>query len=248
MRFVHFAVTPVAVALLSLTLAACNMGPGNNKVNGSVDVAAGTSVADASAVNGSIHVAANARAGDASAVNGSVHVASGAHVADATTVNGDIALGENTTANEATTVNGSIALAHGAKVAGDVTSVNGTLDLADGAAVGGALTNVNGGITVDGAQISHGITTVNGDISITGHAVVNGGIKVHKSKSGFLGIHFGSGNKHEPRIVIGPGATVNGALDFERKVDLYISDQAHVAGPISGATAVKFSGAQPPGS
>jgi len=41
---------------------------------------------------------------------------------------------------------------------------------------------------------------------------------------------------------------VNGPLTFERPVKLYINDQAHVAGTITGATAVKFSGATPPAS
>jgi len=100
---------------------------------------------------------------------------------------------------------------------------------------------------VDGAHIGQGITTVNGDIDITGNAVVDGGIKVKKpSDNGVLGIHFGTDDI--PRIVIGAGATVNGPLTFERPVKLYISDRAHVAGPITGAEAVKFSGNAPPAS
>lgn len=48
---------------------------------------------------------------------------------------------------------------------------------------------------------------------------------------------------------IGEGiATVNGPLTFERPVKLYISYQAKVAGPISGAEAVTFTGAAPPNS
>jgi hypothetical protein len=46
--------------------------------------------------------------------------------------------------------------------------------------------------------------------------------------------------------VIGPGAVVEGDLRFERDVRLYVSDQATV-GPISGATAIRFSGDRPPG-
>jgi len=77
--------------------------------------------------------------------------------------------------------------------------------------------------------------------------VVDGGIKVKKpNDNGLFGIHFSSDNI--PRITIGAGATVNGPLTFERPVKLYISDQAHVAGPITGAEAVKFSGAAPPAS
>jgi hypothetical protein len=49
-----------------------------------------------------------------------------------------------------------------------------------------------------------------------------------------------------PRIVIGPGASVQGELRFERKVQLYVSDRATI-GPVSGATAIRFSGEDPPG-
>jgi hypothetical protein len=50
----------------------------------------------------------------------------------------------------------------------------------------------------------------------------------------------------KPRIVIGPGAVVEGPLRFEREVRLYVSDKATV-GPVTGATAIAFTGAQPPG-
>jgi len=125
--------------------------------------------------------------------------------------------------------------------------VNGSMTLAPGATVGGKLTNVNGHIAVTDAHVGGGIETANGNIDITGKSVVDGGITVKKPKhGGFFGISFGS--DCVPRIVIGPGATVNGPLTFERKVNLYISDQAHVSGTVSGATAVKFSGDTPPAS
>ena len=144
-------------------------------------------------------------------------------------------------------VNGSVDVAAGTSVSDDVEAVNGDLNLATGSAVNGSLTNVNNHITVDGAHVGQGITTVNGDIDVTGNAVVDGGIKVKKpNDNGLFGIHFSS--DHIPRITIGAGATVNGPLTFERPVKLYISDQAHVAGPITGAEAVKFSGAAPPAS
>ena len=44
--------------------------------------------------------------------------------------------------------------------------------------------------------------------------------------------------------MIGPNAVVDGTLDFERDVDLYVSDSAKV-GTIKGATANKFSGDRP---
>lgn len=239
MRSARLCTLALALLALPLALTACVSG-----VNGSVDVAAGSSVSDASTVNGSVHVEANAKADKASTVNGSIHLAEGARVGRVETVNGGVDLAEHATADRVTTVNGHVTLASNATVTGDVTAVNGALSLATGSAVNGKLTNVNSHITVDGAHIGQGITTVNGDIDITGNAVVDGGIKVVKPKdNGIFGIHFGSDNV--PTITIGPGATVNGPLTFERPVKLFISDQAHVAGPITGAQAVKFPGATP---
>jgi len=225
MRHTRLCTYVITLLLLPLAITACVNG-----VNGSVDVPAGTSVSDASTVNGSVSLEAHARADKATTVNGSIHLASGAQAGAAKTVNGDITL-END-----------------AKVSGNATTVNGALSLAAGSAVNGALTNVNGRIEIDGAHVGDGIVTVNGNIRITGNAVVDGGIKVEKSNgNGFFGIHFGSSN-HMPRIVIDAGASVNGPLTFERPVKLYISDQAKVAGPISGANAVRFAGATPPAS
>jgi len=232
----------LALLTLPLALTACVSG-----VNGSVDVPAGSSVSDASTVNGSVHVEANAKADKASTVNGSIHIASGAQVGNASTVNGGITLGEHATVGSIDTVNGGVTLEKSATVSGDVTAVNGALSLAAGSAVKGKLTNVNSHITIDAAQVGQGIATVNGDIDVTGNAVIDGGIKVKKpNDNGVFGIHFSSDNI--PRITIGAGATVNGPLTFERPVKLYISDQAHVAGPITGAEAIKFSGAAPPAS
>ena len=48
-----------------------------------------------------------------------------------------------------------------------------------------------------------------------------------------------------PRIIIGPGVTVVGELRFERQVKLYLSDRATV-GNVIGATAISFTGDDPP--
>lgn len=230
MRHTRVCTHIIALLVLPLGIAACVRG-----VNGSVDVPAGSSVSDASTVNGSVHLEAHAKADKATTVNGSIHLAGGAQVGTAHTVNGDITLEKD------------------AKVSGDAATVNGALSLAPGSAVHGALSNINGGIEIDDAHIGDGIATVNGDIHITGNAVVDGGIKVGKSSGNgqgnlFFGIHFSSNSNPVPRIVIDAGASVNGPLTFERPVKLYISDQAKVAGPISGANAVRFSGSAPPNS
>lgn len=50
--------------------------------------------------------------------------------------------------------------------------------------------------------------------------------------------------RREPRIVIGPGAVVQGKLKFEHEVELLVSDRAKI-GPVEGAKAVMFSGNEP---
>jgi hypothetical protein len=72
---------------------------------------------------------------------------------------------------------------------------------------------------------------------------VKGGIKVHKPGASWLPITFG---KHQPpRIIIGPNASVDGPLVFEREVKLFVHDSAHI-GSVTGATAVRYSGERPP--
>lgn len=238
MRFPRRCILFFALAA-PVALAACGGG-----VNGSVDVPAGSSVDHASTVNGSVTLGAGAKADTVATVNGRIRLGPDAKVGSAKAVNGGITLAKGAVAGSVTTVNGQVAVDHGATVTGDVDAVNGALSLASGAAVNGRLRNVNSHITVDGAHVGRGITTVNGDIDVLGNAVVDGGITVTKPKGETgIGIHFGSNDV--PVITIGPGATVNGPLTFERTVKLYVSETAHVSGPITGATAVKFSGPMP---
>jgi hypothetical protein len=193
-----------------------------------------------SRVNGSVHVLAGTGAGAADTVNGGIDIDANAAVTSAKTVNGRIVLGARARADSLTTVNGDITLNAGAHVSGGIDSVNGRIILADGAVVGDSLENVNGAIRLSAARVGGGITTDNGDIDIHGNSHVEHGIHVQKSDHGLP--HFDSGIPH---IVIGPGATVDGELRFEREVKLYVSDRATV-GPVTGATAVIFSGDSPP--
>jgi hypothetical protein len=89
-----------------------------------------------------------------------------------------------------------------------------------------------------GAHVGGGIKTINGSMSIMGASHVEGGIMVDKPS----GIMF---MNEDPVIVIGPGSVVQGDLRFERKVKLYVSDKATI-GTVIGATAVPFSGENPP--
>jgi hypothetical protein len=214
-----------------LTLTGCyNMPGGDVTADGS-----GTKT-----VNGSIHVPAGTHSGAVGTVNGSIRIDDNATVASADTVNGSVALGAHATADTVGTVNGSITLGEGAHVARAVGTVNGSMTLKSGADVGGSLTNVNGRIALSEAHVAGGLHTVNGDIDIGGGSHVEGGILVQHSGGGWFNF-----NSHKPRIVIGPGAVVQGDLRFERAVELYVSDSA-TTGPITGATAIRFAGANPP--
>jgi DUF4097 and DUF4098 domain-containing protein YvlB len=186
-------------------------------------------------VNGSVHVAAGTAPQAAATVNGDIHIDDNAAVTEANTVNGGIQLGSNVTAGTLTTVNGGITVGSNSHVTKDATSVNGSVTLRDGADVLGGVSNVNGKIELTAAHVAGGIKTVAGDIVIRGPSHVEGGILVERTSQL---IQFGSS---VPRIEIGPGATVQGELRFEREVKLLVSDKATI-GPVTGATPVPFTG------
>lgn len=217
-------IVPVAVGyglLISVSACASDGGGSYNTINGSVHVVAGKPAEGASTVNGSIKIDDDAAADSVSTVNGSIH------------------LGARATATSLTSVNGSITVNEDAHTS-YVKAVNGDLTVKEGAVVSGALTNVNGKISVQAGHIGGGIRTVEGDISILGAAHVDGGILVEKH-GGFRMSHRSS----DPIITIGPGAEVRGELRFEHKVQLFVSDHASI-GTVTGATAVTFSGDNPP--
>jgi hypothetical protein len=94
--------------------------------------------------------------------------------------------------------------------------------------VDGRLENVNGGLVLEGAAVRGGIGTVNGDIRIGAGSRVDGGIVVDKPGG------WGWGKSERlPRVTIESGAVVNGALRFEREVELQVGEGA-VIGPIEG--------------
>jgi hypothetical protein len=218
--------------LLTVAMSGCDGGSVLGDVTANQD--------GAHTVNGSIQVPAGLHSGAVGTVNGSIHVGENATVSSANTVNGSIDMGTHAGADSASTVNGSVTLAAGAHVTHAVTTVNGSMNLGSEAEVGGALQNVNGQIVLTGAHVAGGVRTVGGDIDITGASRVEGGILVQKNNSWF------GWDTRKPRIVIGPGAVVQGDLRFERAVQLYVSEQASI-GPVTGATAVRYAGKAPTG-
>lgn len=199
-------------------------GPSVDKVNGSINAEAGQTYGSLQTVNGSIRIGDRARTGDVQTVNGSIKAADDIRVGDLGTVNGSIHLGAR------------------AQVDGDIETVNGGIFVDRGGRVAKGISTVNGAIGLVDTDLAEGIDTVNGDITVGIGSHVKGGIKVQKVKS-WLPIHIGK--TKPPRIIIGPNAVVEGPLVFEREVKLYVHGSARI-GPVTGATAVPYSGAQAP--
>ena len=193
---------------------------------------------DIDKVNGSISIESGQQAGDLETVNGSIRIDDDASAGQASTVNGSIKLGANARAESAETVNGAVELGAGAHLSGAVEAVNGSVTLGKGADVAQRVSNVNGRIALDAAHVGGGIETVSGDIEIGADSRVEGGVLVDENRSWFLR------SDRKPRIVIGPRAVIDGALEFRREVELYVSDSATI-GTVTGATARPFSGARP---
>lgn len=213
----------VLAAALAAAPALAQQGPDIDKVNGSITAEAGRSYGKLDTVNGSIRIEANARTGDAETVNGSIRVAEQARTGDLGTVNGSIRVGSQAVVDGGIeTVNGSVFVDRGSRVAAGVETVNGSIGLVD--------TDVGGGIE-----------TVNGDVTVGIGAHVRGGLTVRKPQAQWIRI----GKQRPPRIVIGPNARVDGPLVFEREVRLYVHETAAI-GPVTGATAVRYSGTRAP--
>ena len=103
---------------------------------------------------------------------------------------------------------------------------------------------MNGQINLSGAEVGGDVSTVTGDVNVVDGSVVKGDLVVEKPSN------WGWGNKNnrKPRIVIGPGSTVEGVINLEREVELYISTTANVGG-VSGVMsmddAIRFDGNKP---
>lgn len=196
---------------------------------------------DIDKVNGSINVEAGERYGNLETVNGSINIGAGARVADAETVNGSIRVAENVQTGGLSTVNGSIRVASGVTMNRDVGTVNGSVFVDRGGRIRGDVETVNGGIGLVDTDVTGGIDTVTGDVTVGAGSHISGGIHYGKPSRQWISM----GKPKVPRVVIGPGARVDGPLVFEREVVLYVHGSARI-GPLSGATARRYDGATPP--
>jgi hypothetical protein len=102
------------------------------------------------------------------------------------------------------------------------------------------VSTADGEIRLKNAHVGGGIVTRRGNINVGSGSHVENGIRVKRSFCLCVNASLFS----NPRVIIGPGAVVQGALIFERKVTLYVSDMATI-GEVVGATSVRFSGPSP---
>jgi hypothetical protein len=163
-----------------------------------------------------------------------VSVASGEPIE---TIARDISLSAHAQAESLHSLGGAITMQRNARVTGDVETGNGEIFIAAGCEVTGKLSNTTGTIRIDGARVGGLVSTTYGDIYIGADSRLSLGDDLK------LGIPIG--NSTPPRVVIGPRATVAGALRFKREVKLLVSQSATI-GPVVGATPVFFATEQPP--
>lgn len=214
-------------------------------INKSIKIGDGEESRGATSVNGSITVGENAVVtGGLTTVNGQIIVDSGASIEGAKTVNGSLRISDNVKTEDLTTVNGGIRVGEMSSVDGGISAVNGKIELAKGATVSRGLSNVNGRIELTNAEVGRNLETVNGDVELADISVVRGDLVVEKPG----GWNWDKEKSRKPRIVIGPGSRVEGTIELEREVELFISESAEVGG-VSGVMsmddAVRYSGDHP---
>lgn len=192
-------------------------------------------------ISGDITAEAGQAYGDLETVSGDVEIGDNARIEDASTVSGDIDAGDGVTAESLSSVSGDVEVGRNARVSGDLESVSGDVFVDRGSQVGGDIETVSGSIGIVETEVAGGIETVSGDVTVGDGSRVRGSLRVEKPDNG-LGISFGG---RKPRIVVGPGAVVEGPMVFEREVTLYVHDTART-GKITGATAIRFSTPTPP--
>ena len=197
---------------------------------------------DVSKVNGSITAEAGQTYGDLDTVNGSIRLQDQARTGNVETVNGSVRAGDGIQSRNLGTVNGSIRIGTDARVQGNVETVNGSIFIDNKGTVDGNVKTVSGSIGLVGVTLSGSIATVNGDIPAGAGTHVGGVARVGKPATNWFPVVVG---KRLPRVIIGPGSSVDGELVFEREVLLYVHDSARI-GKVTGATPTPYSGARAP--
>lgn len=189
------------------------------KVAGDVRTEVGRSYGSLSTVAGDIHVAANVQADSVDTVSGDLSADAGAKI------------------DEANAVSGNIRLARNVVVDSDLNTVSGDIFADTGSRIGGDISSVTGNIGLVRTEVGGDVTFVAGDVTIGFGSHIKGRVHLKKPTNGSF--------KRTPRVVIGPDAVVDGTLDFERPVTLYVHSSART-GAVSGAKAIAFDTPSPP--
>lgn len=186
--------------------------------------------------NGSVATTAGAEYGRLATTNGSVRLDDGVTAEEARTVNGSIQAGDDVSVGRVETVNGAIRLGARSRVDGSVETVNGSIFIDRGSRVGGVATT-NGAIGLVSTEVAGDVSLANGDLTIGIGSHVRGGVHVRKPGANWMPVRV---DPRLPRVVIGPGAAVDGALVFERDVVLHVHESARI-GPVTGAEPRRYS-------
>jgi hypothetical protein len=188
----------------------------------------------------SIRLAADVEAGNLHTLHGAIRIGERSKVGDVKTVDGAVVLAKGSRANSVRSLDGTVQLEEDAKIVHRVSTAGGSIVLDDHADVAGRVSTADGEIRLKNAHVGGGIVTRRGNINVGSGSRVENGIRVKRS----FCLCINAGLFSNPRVVIGPGAVVQGPLVFERKVTLYVSDTATI-GDVVGATSVRFSGLSP---
>ncbi|WP_165942427.1 hypothetical protein [Luteimonas terricola] len=187
--------------------------------------------------NGAVATTAGGKYDRLATTNGSIRLADGVTAGPASTVNGSITAGNDVTGERLSTVNGSIRIGERARISGSVETVNGSVLIDRGSRIGGDVGNVNGAMGLIATEVLGDIEMSNGDLTVGIGSHVHGGVRVRKAGSNWMPIRVST---RRQRVIIGPGAVVEGPLAFEREVVLYVHDTARI-GEVTGAEPVRYS-------
>jgi len=186
--------------------------------------------------NGAVTTTAGAGYGRLATTNGSIRLADGVTAARASTTNGSITAGDDVSCGLMQTVNGSIRIGERVRVEDSVETVNGSILVGRGGRVGGDVHTVNGAIGLVATEVGGDIDISNGDLTIGVGSHVRGGVHVHKPGANWMPVRVST---RRQRVIIGPGAVVDGPLVFEREVVLYVHETARI-GAVTGAQPVPY--------
>lgn len=208
-----------------------------SKISDDISTQAGQQYGALSSVSGDVRVAANVQAKGVHTVSGDIRIDAGATVGAVANTSGNIVAAEHVKLDDVKTVSGNITLGRQAQVSGGVASVSGNIFADRGTRIAGDIDSVSGSIGLVQTEVGGDITFASSDLTVGVDSHVKG--RVHLKKPSFSHLD------HPPRIVIGPNAVVDGPMDFELPVQLYVHSSART-GKITGATPVAFSSAMPP--